>query len=268
GTTPTPSQRTSAALSSDVSLVYRVAAGATIEHEDGLPIVFSWPVRTNTIDPLDFRFTLNTGQVVFPKTAGSWPNWELNERNTVVVFGHLGNRGLAGEPGATFPIRLDIVARSSPLMLAGPTGDQAATGLSWTTDHSGYAIGPTLVGAKLNRVDHPVQGEGGLAFAGPDTLPNDEITLYGSAAQYRLRLLTSGGFSPDGVTGLRPTDFARYFRLRGLGSDGQLTLLTQAGVDFRLKGGTVRILGLSDLGKQAGAATGVAYDDCYAEDQD
>jgi hypothetical protein len=265
GTTPTASQRTSAALSSDVSLLYRVTPGATIDHEDGLPIVFSWPVRSNSIDPLDFQFTLNTGQVVFPKAAGIWPNWELNERNTVVVFGHLGNRGLAGETGAAFPVRLDIVARSSPLMLSGPMGDQAATGLSWTTDHSGYAIGPTLVGAKLNRVDHLVQGEGGL-FVGTDALPNDEFALYGSAAQYRLRLLTSGGFSPDGVTGLRPTDFARYFRLRGLAPDRKLTLLTQTGVDYRLMGGTVRILGLSDLGKKA--ASDVAYDDCYAEDRD
>jgi hypothetical protein len=267
-TTPAASLRTSAALSSDVSLVYRVTAGATIDHEDGIPIVFSWPVRSNTIDPLDFQFTLNTGQVVYPKAAGIWPNWELDERNTVVVFGHLGNRGVAGEPGAAFPVRLDIVARSSPLMLAGPKGDQAATGLSWTTDHSGYAIGPTLIGAKLNRVDHPAQVEGGIAFAGNDTLPNDEIALYGSAAQYRLRLLTSGGFSPDGVRGLRPTDFARYFRLRGLAPDGRPTFLTQTGVEYHLMGGTVRILGLSDLGKKAGAAPGVNYDDCYAEDRD
>jgi hypothetical protein len=63
-------------------------------------------------------------------------------------------------------------------------------------------------------------------------------------------------------------DFARYFRLRGLAPDGKLTLLTQTGVDYRLMGGTVRILGLSDLGKKAGATSGVAYDDCYAEDRD
>ena len=33
---------------------------------DGLPIVFSWPVVTSTISLTDFRFTLNTGEIVTP----------------------------------------------------------------------------------------------------------------------------------------------------------------------------------------------------------
>jgi hypothetical protein len=268
GKTPDASQRTSAVLSSGIPLGYRVTPGAKIDHEDGLPVVFSWPVRTDTIDPADFQFTLNTGQIVFPNAAGMIPNWELNERNVVVVFGHLGNRGLPGEPGAEYPVRLTVVAGHAPLTLVGPGKEQSAVGLTWTTDHSGYAVGPTLVGAKLNRVDHPPIGEGGVAFIGNAYMPNDEVALYGSTANFRLRMLTTGGFSPDGVHGLLPTDFAKYFRLRAIGPDGVTMILDQTGVDYHVLGGTLRILGLSDLGKKADASQGVVYDQCYSEDRD
>ena len=268
GKTPSTKQRTSAALSSGIPEVFKISSGATIDHEDGLPIVFSWPVRTDTVDPTQFQFTLNTGRVVFPKAAGMIPNWELNERNVVVVFGQLGNRGLPGEAGAEFPVRLEIVAGKTPLILVGPGGEKSAVGLSWNTDHSGYAIGPTLVGAKLNRVDHPPQGEGGVAIAGQGILPNDEVELYGNQAQYRLRMLTTGGFSPDGVRGVRPTDFEKFFRLRAKGPDGSTILLDKVNVDYHLAGGTLRIIGLSDLGQKADPAKDIFYDDCYIEDRD
>jgi hypothetical protein len=37
-----------------------------------------------------------------------WPNWELNERNTVVAFADFGNRGSSSEADAAFPVRLDL----------------------------------------------------------------------------------------------------------------------------------------------------------------
>ncbi len=263
--TPSTKQRTSAAASDGIGSGFVVAPGAGINHDDGLPIVFSWPVDTGTVDPGDFQFTLNTGRVVFPHAAGMLPNWERNERNTVVVFGDLGNRGRPGEPGAEFPVRLDIVGGPQQLTLVGPGGSASAVGLSWTTDRSGYSEGPQLVGAKLNRVDVP-QGEGGVHLLGGDQMPNDEVALYGSAAQYRLRMLTTGGFSPDGVTGMRPDEFARFFRLRATGPAGSTVMLTETGVTYRLAHGDLKVLGLSDLGKKAGG--GVVYDDCYVEDHD
>lgn len=36
------------------------------DFDDGLPIVFSWPVATETVDVSDFRFTLNTQETVVP----------------------------------------------------------------------------------------------------------------------------------------------------------------------------------------------------------
>ena len=58
------------------------------------------------------------------------PNWENNERNTVVQFGDFGNRNKITEPGAVFPVKLEIVADETPLVLVGPGGREvSAVGL-------------------------------------------------------------------------------------------------------------------------------------------
>ncbi len=263
GTTPDDKRRTSAVTSDGVASGYVMQDDAVVEHGDGLPVVFSWPVRSDTIDPSQFRFTLNTGRVVRPIAAGDIPNWERSERNVVVLFGDFGNRGAAGEPGAEFPVRLDIVEGTQPLILAGPNGDQSAVGLSNTMTNSGYGVGPTLVGAKLNRVDPSPLGEGGVFGIDNGLLPNDERALYGDEAQFRLRMLTTGGFKPDGVRGLHPDEFEQYFRLQAQGADGVTLILDKVGVDYAVAGGTLRILGLADLGQKQ-----TSYDDCYAEDGD
>jgi hypothetical protein len=262
-TTPDEKNRTSAVASDGLEAGYVVEEGDVVEYGDGLPVVFSWPVRTDTIHPSQFRFTLNTGEVVVPTAAGDMPNWERNERNVVVVFGDFGNRIAPGEPGAEFPVRLDIVEGTRPLVLVGPGGDESAVGLSNSMDNTGYGIGPTLVGAKLNRVDPTPLGEGGVFGLENDLTPNDERALYGDQAAFRLRMLTTGGFKPDGVRGVHPDQFERYFRLHAKGADGTTVILDKVGVDYQVAGGTLRILGLSDLGQQQ-----ESYDDCYAEDGD
>jgi hypothetical protein len=52
------------------------------------------------------------------------PNWEYNERNTVVVFGDLGERKKNTEAGARFPVKPEIVADETPLLLVGPGGKE------------------------------------------------------------------------------------------------------------------------------------------------
>jgi hypothetical protein len=205
--------------------------GDDVEYDDGLPVVFSWPIATETIDPTDFRFTLNTGETVFGHAAGMNPNWENNERNTVVLFGDFGNRIPSARDGSLFPVKLEIVEDDTPLTLVGPGGREvSAVGLTWTTDRSPYDAGPVLVGAKLNRIRPEPVGEGGVSLierAG--CMPNDEFSLY-DEGDFRLRVLTSGGFSPDGVTGLRPDMFEPVLphprdgcrrRHRGHGSGGR-----------------------------------------------
>ena len=265
GEDPPAGAYTSTVSTAGIELFYK----GTAEDDDGLPIVFSWPVATETVDLTDFQFTLNTGEIVFPNSAGMLPNWELNERNTVVVFGDFGNRGLSSEEGAIFPVRLDIVKDETPLLLVGPNGQEFnAVGLSWETDTSPYDSGPKLVGAKLNHVGNEALGEGGLGFGTRSgVLPNDELSLY-DESDFRIRVLTTGGFSPDGITGLTPTMFEDFFRIHANGSNGELVLLEKVGQEYLVAGGTLRIVGLSDLGQKENPDEGIFYDDCYAEDRD
>jgi hypothetical protein len=266
GEKPAPVDYTSASSSDQVSRFFKGFS----EYDDGLPIVFSWPVATETVDLSDFQFTLNTGEVVFPNSIGMWPNWEHNERNTVVAFGDFGNRGLSSEDDVVFPVRLDIVEDDTPLLLIGPGGQEFnAVGLNWETDTTPYDSGPKLVGAKLNYVGEEAIGEGGLQLVGSISgmLPNDEFSLY-DEGDYRIRVLTTGGFSPDGVTGLLPDMYEDFFRLHVNGEDGKTVLLEEVGVEYAVAGGTLRVVGLSDLGQKENPDAGIYYDDCYSEDRD
>jgi hypothetical protein len=267
---PADSDRSSLALASGVSLGTLVENGAEIEFVDGLPVVFSWPVRTDTLRPSQFRFTLNNGEQPRADVITMTPNFELSERNTVVMFADLGNRGLPDEPDARYPVKLEIVPASdgTELMLAGPQGDVVATGLTYATDNTPYVTGPTLVGAKLNRVDNEVGGEGPVGAFGDGTMPNDERTLFGDSGDFRLRMLTSGGFSPDGVRGVLPTDFESFFRIHAQGTDGAKVVIDRVGEPVEVSGGTLTVIGISDLGRPESTEEGVFFDDCYSEDRD
>ena len=237
---------------------------------DGMPIVFSWPVLTSTIDINDVQVTLNTGEIVSPMAIGMLPNFENNERNCIVVFGEFGNRLPSTELDARFPIRVEIVTGDNPLMLAGPNNQiLSAVGLSWETTTSPYDLnnGPRLVGAKLNHVGIQAIGEGVSNPLLNMLLPqNDEFDLYGGG-DFRLRVLTTGGFSPDGVRGVLPTDYERFFRIHATGTDGSTVLIEDVDVDYQVEGGTLKVLGLSDLGNVEGF-NGTVYGDCYTEDRD
>ena len=41
---------------------------------NGMPIVFSWPVKASTVNNTDFLITLNTGEQVFPDVVSLNPN--------------------------------------------------------------------------------------------------------------------------------------------------------------------------------------------------
>ena len=113
-------------------------------------------------------------------------------------------------------------------------------------------------------IDAPA-GEGGAPFFKQVQLPNDEFALYGGG-DFRLRMLTSGGFTPTGITGLTPDAYERHFRVHATAEDGSTVLLSEVDVDYEVAGGTLRVLGLADLGQPLG--DGVVYDDCYVEDVD
>ena len=242
----------------------------TPDYSDALPIVFSWPVATETIDVTDFKYTLNNGEIGLLTGITMFPNWELNERNVVVLFGEFANRGSASDPDAIFPVKLEIVEDETPMLLIGPGGQEvSAVGLTWETDATPYDSGPSLVGAKINHVDPEPIGEGGVdALVGiTDAFPNDELALYGEG-DFRIRVLTTGGFSPDGVTALRPNMYEDFFRVHVNGPDGETVLLEEVGVDYEVAGGSLRVLGLADTGRLENPEEGIYYDDCYGEDRD
>jgi len=218
--------------------------GAYSLYADAMPIEVSWPLLPGTVQPDNIAITLNTGQTVNPVAAALNPNYDHNERHVVVVFGQFGNRLSPGVSGAIYPVNVAFVSGNSDMMAVGPDGPVALTGLT-SLGSNPYVAGPALVGAKLNRFS-PV-GD----FSPPalnTAFPNDGFTLYGEDAQYRLRLYTSGGFSPDGVSGFLPTDFDQAFRLHAINQNGDPVVITRTGQVYDLGVGELEVVGLAEVG--------------------
>src|SRR3546814_533559 len=100
-----------------------------------------------------------------------------------------------------------------------------------------------------------------------NSLPNDGLSYFGDDAVFRLRLFTSGGFSPDGVSGFLPTEFERYFKLEASHADGSTVVITQDGVDYDLGVGTLRVVGIAELGAAVDDETAIDPIQ-YQEDHD
>ncbi len=266
GQTPSLSNYTSASTPLGVRFYY----GQAVYYSDGLPVEFSWPIVPSTLDPSDFRVTLNNGTTVTPQVTSIYPNFEYNERSVAVLFGHFGNRIPASQPGALYPVSVQVVRGTSTLTLAGPHRRLvSAVGFKVRTPGSPYTAsgvppaergGPVLVAAKLSRMS--TFGDTAPKIL-RQNLPNDGVSLYGSRARFRLRVYTSGGMTPDGVRALRPTDYDRYFAIDAVTSSGATIRLTRSGRTYRIDGHPLRVVGLADLGRKE-----KTYNDCYTEDND
>jgi len=267
GSIPELVSYTSAATPESVKTTY----GELVYYADGLPIEFSWPVLPSTVDADDFQVNLNNGTSIQPQVAAAWPNFEYNERSTVVIFGHFGNRIDPNEPGAIFPTSVEVVQGETTLELVGMDKQRVpAVGMEVESPGSPYTDpsvaphergGPGLAAAKLST--YTSAGDAGPALFSPGLLPNHGEALYGDRAQYRLRVFTTGGMTADGVRGLWPTEYERFFRVVANDDAGNEILITESGVDYEINGGTLRIEGLADLGLKQDS-----YDDCYHEDKD
>ncbi len=245
---------TSAASSDNAASVY----GVTLLQADTMPLVFSHPLLPTRLNGTDFVVTLSDGSRVTPQSAAFLPNLEFNERQTVVISGEFGNRRQPGEPGALYPVSVTVVNDGSPLELLSTDGPLSAVGLTVASSNPYVnGNGPTLVAAKLNRMSN--LGEGGPIGVGLASQNNSGLDLYGSAAEYRLRLYTSAGFSPDGIGSLLPSEFSRYFLLEASAADGSTVTITQANTPVQIgEFGSVTVLGLADLA-QAGTVENAAY---------
>ena len=263
GQTPPLSSFTSASTPAGVRALY----GEAVYYSDGLPVEFSWPILPSTLDADDFRVNLSNGTSVTPQVTSIWPNYLYNERSVAVLFGHFGNRIPPNESGAIYPTSVQVVRGSSTLELVGP-GKRivSAVGMSVKSPGSPYTEpgvppadrgGPTLVAAKLSKMS-AVGNTAPKIF--PQNLPNDGISLYGRQAKFRLRVYTSGGMTPNGVTPLLPTEYGRYFRVIAVTRSGRKIALSKAGKTYYIDGHPLRVVGLADLGvKQP------SYDACYTE---
>ncbi|MCX7115615.1 MAG: hypothetical protein NTW08_06895 [Gammaproteobacteria bacterium] len=234
--------------------------GYPTDHADAMPICFSWPVLPSTVNPTDFRLTLNTGEIVQPQVASITPNLLYNKRSCVVIFGQFGNRLAPGTPGAVYPIQFTVVDNGTTMMLVGPHGPVSAVGLTKSCGNP-YVTGggPKLIGAKLS-VMNDVGQDAPVLFS--QDVPNGGTSYYGADAQYRLRIYTTAGTSPDGVAAILPTDFATFFQVQAT-HGGVITWLTATGVPYSFPNGTIEVVGLADLGK-----AGTLYNDAYVADRD
>ena len=237
--------------------VLSVGFGNIVPDADAMPIEVSWPLLPSSVSPDKIEITLNDGTTVTPVAAALNPNYDYNERHVIVVFGKFGNRKLPGEPGAIYP---QTVTFLPGLMAVGPDGPVSIGGLSAASSNP-YLAGPALVGAKLTR--YSSAGD----FSPPalsNAFPNDAYSLYGEDAQYRLRLFTSGGFSPDGVSGYMPGDFDETFRLLAEDAAGKTIIIDQSGKWYDLGDGKLQVVGMAELGAPVGSTTRPYY----AEDHD
>ena len=250
---------------SNIGLVASGYSNAPIaeSYMDAMPIEFSHPILPSSVDPNNFELELNTGRKVNPLYAALNPNYEFNERQTVVVTGYFGNRLGSDAVGAEYPVKLTIVESSNPLKLVTPAGLFEATGLSKESNNPYDTYnGPSLVGAKLSKLSLA----GDYAPDGFDNaVKNHGVEYYGNNKKfYRLRLFTSGGFSPDGVSGFLPDQFSQYFQINAKRADGSLQKISSANKRYEVNGGTVKVLGIADLGQ----GKDVESDYLYSEDHD
>ncbi|CAB4896495.1 MAG: hypothetical protein F2806_03635 [Actinobacteria bacterium] len=252
---------------------YGVTGLAGVHNTDVVQVQMSWPVLPSSMNPTDFKITLNNGTVAPAISATVMPNFEYNERSVLILNGEFGNRLPKSDPAARYPAKVEIVADATPMMLVGPGGRLAsAVGLTMTNDKTPYDTqsanpelwtGPRVIAAKITRMS--TLGEGGPKPVSKNLLPNDGVAMFGKkAAQFRVRMLTVGGaLSPNGVRGLYPTDYRNYFRLVARDSKGRLIPLVEAGRTYSIDGNSITVVGLADLGKKQ-----KTYDECYQEDSE
>ncbi len=229
---------------------------------DTIPVVFSHPVYEPSVTPEAFEIVLNTGEVVNPVTASFLPNSEFNERQTVVLTGDWGNRLQPGDPDARYPVTVRIAETIPPLQLVTDQGLVNATGFEIASDNPYVeGNGPKLVGANLDA--YSSLGEGAPLWVAASN-GNSGADLYADEAQFRLRLYTSAGFSPDGIGSLLPTDFGEYFLLEAIDLQGRSVWISETGVDYAIGNlGTIRVVGLADTGPLQ-----EEYNEAYIEDHD
>ena len=237
---------------------------------DNIPVCFSFPILPSSVDISQFYITLSNGIVTKPISFSFSPNTKFNEKQCIVICGYFNNKITSG-PNAIYPVSLEIVPASNGnrMMSVGPDGLYDMTGKMVQCSN------PYLDSLKINSVIltkynlpniYNYLGDNGCGINQIEE-NNSPISLYGDDAQYRFRIFTAGGYSPDGISSMLPDKYDNYFYLQYKNPiTGEITDLIKSNHKYLFDCGTkyVEIIGLADLGIKQN----IYNSDNYIEDHD
>lgn len=236
---------------------------------DNIPICFSFPILPSSVDPSQFLILLNNGLYVKPIEFTFSPNTKFNEKQCIVVCGYFNNKITTG-PNAIYPVSLEIVEASNGkrMMAVGPNGLYDMTNKTVNCSNP-YTDPLEIASVILTKYNLPgifnYLGDIGCGVNKIEDI-NSPYKLYGSDAEYRIRIFTKGGYSPDGITSMFPDSYEKYFYLQYKNPiTGEITDLKKSNHKYLFNNETtyVEIIGLADLGiKQS------SYNQTYLEDHD
>ncbi len=235
---------------------------------DNIPVTFSHPVLISSLSELQFVVNLNNGFVAKPFNFGASPNTKYNEKACIVLNGYFNNKITEG-PNAIYPVSIQIIeAYGKKLYCIGPDGLIDMTGQTIQMNNP-YVSPPTLLTCILHSYYQPENdiynnlGETGCGLNKTELL-NNGVIFYGNNAQYRFRIFTGPGYSPDGITSLLPDKYENYFFLQYVDPNtGSTTDLMKQNYTYEINGKFVEIVGLAELGVPQ-----TTYDNTYVEDHD
>lgn len=236
---------------------------------DNIPICFSFPILPSSVDISQFYITLNNGIITKPITFTFTPNTKFNEKQCIVICGYFNNKITTG-PNALFPVSIEIIEafNGKRMMAVGPNGLYDMTNKTVKCSNP-YTQPLEIASVILNKYNLPdiynYLGDIGCGI-NPIENNNSGYVLYSDNAQYRFRIFTKGGYSPNGISSMLPDKYENYFYLQYKNPiTGEITDLKKSNHKYFFNCNTkfVEIIGLADLGfKQS------IYDDTYIEDHD
>lgn len=234
---------------------------------DNIPICFSFPILPSSVDISQFYLTLNNGMVTKPIVFTFSPNTKLNEKQCIVIGGYFNNKITTG-PNAVYPVSLEIVEGSNGkrMMAVGPNGlyDMTGKNISCSNPYSQSLEIASVILTKYNLPDiYNYLGDIGCGINAIED-SNSPLSLYSNDAEYRFRIFTKGGYSPNGISSMLPDKYENYFYLQHIDPlTNEITNLKKSNFKYFFSCGYVEVIGLADLGMAQSN-----YDDTYIEDHD